>query len=228
MSAEFKQPQSITRIRKRSRPLHTLCSAFKLFCIGTLFLVSLEAGAIEPPFVLPQPSELERIKSAVIITSKGSLTFELFPHDAPWHVANFKYLADKGFYRGKDFHIFIQDFILQGGRAADMRLRYALPPEFNAHKHEFGTLGMARAPDYLNPTRASSSSQFHILLRDASNMDGAYTIFGKLLKGSEVLESLRQFDKIQEVVVYVEDDSADAHAHGEKVAQSTSWVLMNN
>jgi cyclophilin family peptidyl-prolyl cis-trans isomerase len=185
------------------------------------------AQAIEPPFQLPQTSELLRIKSAVISTSKGKITFELYPEAAPWHVANFKYLADNGFLRGRAFHILIDDFIIQGGRNNNPELHYLIPAEFSEHKHEFGTLGMARAADYLNPQRSSSSTQFHVLLREASNMDGSYTIFGKLIDGADVLESLRRNDKIIDVIVYMENASAQRRTTQLQSSNHQSSVLVN-
>ena len=200
--------QCIPQSNKWSRPVNSLAKFFLFIAItGYIFNLS-GAMAIEPPFTLPQSSDLDRIKSAVITTSRGKMAFELFPEEAPWHVANFKYLADTGFYRGKTFHILIADFIIQGGRNDNQEMHYVLPAEFGSRKHEFGVLGMARAADYMNPQRSSSSTQFHILLSNASNMNGSYTIFGKLIDGSDVLESLRMNDRINDVTVFMEDSVA--------------------
>jgi cyclophilin family peptidyl-prolyl cis-trans isomerase len=160
----------------------------------------------EPPFEIPPPEEVRTLRSAVIETNRGLLYFELFPEDAPWHVANFKYLADKGFYRGLRFHYFYENYIVQGGAPSadpDSGPGYSIPSEFNARKHQLGSLGMARVKDGANPDRQSHGSQFHILLRDAPHMDGRYTIFGRLTKGEDVLRSLRAFDRIRNVTVYV-------------------------
>lgn len=160
----------------------------------------------EPPFLLPPRNELNTIKSATIYTSKGELEFDLFPEDAPWHVANFKYRADKHLYRNSVFHIFYPDYIIQAGGPAskpEQSASYQLPPEFNKHRHEFGTLGMARKPDMANPQRNSSGNQFHILLGDAPHMDGAFTIFGKLSKGEQVLSSLEKGDRVLDIKVFV-------------------------
>ena len=195
--------QSIPQINKWSRAV--LLSEFIIFIVFFAKIIQISpAFALEPPFSLPSSNDLLRIKSAIISTSRGKLTFELYPEEAPWHVSNFKYLADTGFYSGKTFHILIDDFIIQAGRNNNPDLHYVLPAEFSPKKHEFGVLGMARAPDYMNPERSSSATQFHILLREASNMDGIYTIFGKLIDGSEVLESLKRNDRINEVTVYME------------------------
>jgi cyclophilin family peptidyl-prolyl cis-trans isomerase len=169
-----------------------------------LSMVSVAAYADEPPFELPARNELLKLKTAVITTSKGAMRFELFPEDAPWHVANFKYLADKGFYRGLTFSYFHPGYIIQGGAPrGESGPGYSLPAEFSNRKHEFGVLGMARRKDFVNPERRSNGSQFHILLKSDERMDGVYTIFGKLIEGDEVLNSLNAKDTIVDVKVYV-------------------------
>lgn len=220
--------KSITRFIKRSRLDNPLISTFYPI-LALLLLCFIQPVMAQPPFDLPSSGELSRIKSAMVATSKGKLIFELFPEEAPWHVANFKYLADRGFYRGRAFHVFIHDFIIQGGRNSEAAFKYVLPPEFNQRKHQFGTLGMARPPDYLNPSRSSSATQFHILLSNASNMDGAYTIFGKLIEGGEVLESLGLNDKIRDVTVYIEDPEPkqpqqDLHAEADP---AEPWLVSS-
>jgi cyclophilin family peptidyl-prolyl cis-trans isomerase len=133
------------------------------------------------------------------------MVFELFPEIAPWHVANFKYLADKGFYSDAKFTIYKPNYIIQVGPPSG-RVNgpgYSLPPEFSSRNHSRGTLGMARRYDDLNPERRSNGSQFHILLSDAKHMDGSYTIFGALRRGDDVLANLRAGDSILQVIVYI-------------------------
>ena len=163
-------------------------------------------GRADPPFLLPPSLEVMKLRSARLITSKGTIWFDLYPEDAPWHVANFKYLADKGFYRNKQFHLFQSGYVIQGGAAptASGTLPYSLPPEFSRRHHEEGTLGMARYHQGgNNPYRVSNSTQFHILLGDAPQMDGLYTIFGKVSKGLSVLRNLSKGDTIVDLQVFV-------------------------
>ncbi len=169
----------------------------------------------EPPFSLPLRPELLKLRSAVIETSRGPLYFELLPEEAPWHVASFKYLADKGFYAGLSFHLFQPGYLIQGGDPKGTGFGgpgYSLPAEFSSRNHKFGILGMARKPDayskkkrLVNPERRSNGSQFHILLDEAPHMDGRYTIFGKLVGGRNVLQQLRARDKIKKVTVFVRE-----------------------
>jgi cyclophilin family peptidyl-prolyl cis-trans isomerase len=201
---------SLIMLYQRWPLFSTPCSAIVMkfvFSLAVFTNLFLKEAVADPPFKLPQRSELQKLQSAKIETSKGDLVFALFPAEAPWHVANFKYLADKRFYNDLSFHLFQRDYIIQGGQPSGKYNGpgYSLPPEFSRRKHEVGTLGMARRPDYMNPERISNGSQFHILLRRAPHMDGSYTIFGELISGHEVLKSLRKGDTIRDVTVYVRE-----------------------
>ncbi len=170
---------------------------------------------IDPPFELPGRNEVLKIRSAILETSKGTIFIELFPEDAPWHVANFKYLADKGFYNELKFHLYKPGYLIQGGDPRGNGLGgpgYTLPPEFSERHHRFGTLSMSRQPDVsdsrgrqINPGRRSSGSQFRLLLGEADNMDGQFTVFGKVVGGADVLEALREQDTITGLRVFIRE-----------------------
>jgi cyclophilin family peptidyl-prolyl cis-trans isomerase len=180
--------------------------------LGLIALATISYADQNPPFALPKQAELNKIRSAIIYTEHGQMKFELFPDKAPWHVANFKYLADKGFYKNLVFHRYQRDYYLQGG-SPDGQVRsgpgWTLPPEFSDLEHTLGTLGMARMPDYANPERRSNGSQFHILLRDAPFMDQKYTAFGRLVSGMEVLDQLGKGDRIKDIKVFVRQNLAE-------------------
>ncbi len=216
-----KQPQAllrgmttVLRLRQGMRLRSLLCT-LACACLLSLVVSRSCVAESEPPFDLPPRKELLKIRSAIIDTSKGRLYFELFPEEAPWHVANFKYLADKKFYDNLSFHLFEPGYLIQGGDPQGNGFGgpgYSLPAEFSPRNHRFGTLGMARKPDgydskkrLVNPQRVSSGSQFHILLTEAPHMDGRYTIFGKLVGGREVLERLSKGDTIQRVTVFIRE-----------------------
>jgi cyclophilin family peptidyl-prolyl cis-trans isomerase len=182
------------------------CAIHLLTLAGLIAFSSTTLAAEEPPFLLPPRQDLSRIRSAEVTTSRGSFLVELYPEEAPWHIANFKYRADKGLYRGSSFHIVQPGYIIQGGalkhgvKGGGM---YTLPAEFSLHRHETGALGMARQSNHKNPERRSDGSQFHILLGDAPHMNGSYTIFGKVIRGMDVVESIQRGDPILEVKVFV-------------------------
>jgi peptidyl-prolyl cis-trans isomerase B (cyclophilin B) len=133
---------------------------------------------------------------AVVKTSEGTMVLEFYPDVAPNHVENFKKLAKKGFYDGTCFHRVIKGFMIQGGdpNTKDESKKAAwgqggpghtVNAEFNSKKHERGILSMARTPD---PN--SAGSQFFICHGSPSSLDGQYTVFGKLIKGDDVLEKI--------------------------------------
>ena len=132
---------------------------------------------------------------AVIETKFGKIEMELFADKAPGHVKNFKDLAKKGFYDGTIFHRVIPGFMIQGGdpnTKSDDRAThgmggpgYSIQAEFNDTPHKRGILSMARSQD---PN--SAGSQFFIVVKKASFLDGKYTAFGKVLSGMAVADQI--------------------------------------
>lgn len=196
----------IARIAHHGITRFCLRSLYQLLLLTIGVSLAATTDAKEPPFALPNSRELLTIKSALIETSAGPMVFELFPAHAPWHVANFKYLADKGYYAGTSFTIYEPGYITQGGlRPGEKNAPYSLPPEFSTIPHTSGVLGMARRPDFVNSQRRSDGHQFHIILGNAQHMDGNYTIFGRLIRGFNTLSKVRRGTKIERIVVYVRE-----------------------
>ena len=120
---------------------------------------------------------------------------ELYPDKAPNTVNNFISLVSDGFYDGLIFHRVISGFMIQGGDPEGVGTGgpgYNIKGEFaingfkgNDLKHERGVLSMARAmaPD-------SAGSQFFIMHKNSSHLDGQYAAFGKLTDGFEVLDEI--------------------------------------
>jgi len=132
-------------------------------------------------------------------TEKGDILIELYPDSAPNHVANFKFLAGKGFYDGLSFHRVIAGFMAQGGDPDGNGTGgpgYAVDAEFNDRKHVRGTLAMARSAD---PN--SAGSQFYICYGDTPHLDGQYTIFGQVIEGMQAVDDIRQGDVMTKVSV---------------------------
>ena len=138
--------------------------------------------------------------TVIMETSMGNMTIELYPEDAPKHVANFKKLVDSKFYEGTLFHRVIPNFMIQGGdpnsKGTDRTMMgqggpgYTIPAEIK-RKHEKGSLAAARLGDQQNPNRESSGSQFYIVTGDASHLDGQYTVYGKVTKGYDIAEKIQ-------------------------------------
>ena len=142
---------------------------------------------------------------AEIETAQGTFKVELFSKAAPRTVNNFMKLADEGFYDGIVFHRLSPQNVpvIQGG---DPQTRNAtadraswgtggsdetIPAEFNDIAHTRGILSMARTSD---PN--SASSQFFVMLDDASFLDGQYTVFGRVIEGMDVVDRIGALPKV--------------------------------
>jgi len=137
-----------------------------------------------------------------IITDKGNMAGELFQHNAPGTVANFKKLANDGFYNGLSFHRVIPNFVVQGGCPKGDGTGgpgYTIPCETQGgnQRHDRGVLSMAHAG------RNTGGSQFFVChSRDnTAHLDGNHTCFGRVSTGLEVLDSILPGDKIIEITV---------------------------
>lgn len=124
--------------------------------------------------------------TATISTSKGTMVAELFPDEAPQTVNNFVFLAREGFYDGVIFHRVIPNFMIQGGDPTGTGTGgpgYRFNDERVQRKYLRGTLAMA------NAGRNTNGSQFFVMHNDYP-LPPSYTIFGKLLSGEDVLDSI--------------------------------------
>lgn len=147
------------------------------------------------------------MKKAVIETSRGTMTAELFDSEVPTTVANFEKLANSEFYDGTRFHRVIPDFMVQGGdplsrNPADPRVGTGGPgykikceTHLNTHKHVTGSLSMAHAG------KDTGGSQFFICHSPQAHLDRKHTVFGQVIEGLEVVEAIRKDDVITRIRV---------------------------
>jgi peptidyl-prolyl cis-trans isomerase B (cyclophilin B) len=181
----------------------TLKKPIALTCLLALVVSLMNARAEDAPKKdAPKVEEKKEDKKAsakevvVIKTTAGEMVAELWPDVAPKTVANFKKLANSGFYDGTAFHRVIKGFMIQGGdpKTKDPAKEdewgtgdpgYKIDAEFNDRPHVRGVLSMARSND---PN--SAGSQFFICHGDPRFLDHKYTAFGKLIKGDDVLEKI--------------------------------------
>jgi peptidyl-prolyl cis-trans isomerase B (cyclophilin B) len=136
--------------------------------------------------------------TATIETAKGSLVLELFTKDVPITVNNFVFLAREGFYDGTTFHRVISGFMAQGGDPTGTGAGgpgYRFADEFTVNKHDSGTLSMANSGPNTN------GSQFFITYAPQPHLDGRHSVFGKLVKGMDILESIKQGDAIVKIII---------------------------
>lgn len=151
------------------------------------------------------PRKKSKDEVVTISTPQGDIRLILF--DAtPLHKANFLKLAQSGFYDGTTFHRIIPQFMIQGGDpnskdsdpnndgagAPDEKMIPAeIRPEYT---HKYGAVAAARTPDFINPQRSSSASQFYIVENHngTPHLNGQYTVFGQVISGLEVVDKIAQ------------------------------------
>ncbi len=150
-----------------------------------------------PPAMIIDPS---KTYYATIETERGNIELELYPQYAPKTVNNFVFLAQEGFYDGVAFHRVIANFVIQGGDptgtgAGGPGYRFEDEVKNNPLKHERGVISMANAGPNTN------GSQFFITHSPQPHLNGRHTVFGKVVKGMEVVDAIRQGDKMLKVTV---------------------------
>lgn len=142
------------------------------------------------------------MKYAIITTGKGVMTAELYADETPGTVANFEKLAKSGFYDGLNFHRVIPDFVIQGGcpngignggPGWTIKCETSAPRQY----HDRGVLSMAYAG------KDTGGSQFFIChnRENTQHLDGRHTAFGILTEGFDVLDAIRQGDKIEKIEI---------------------------
>jgi len=179
-----------------------------VFLIISLVLISGFVGnalaqqmTVEKEYSLQNIAEMKS-KAVLITTNAGTFMIELFPEDAPNTVNNFLELVESGYYEGIVFHRIIPNFMIQAGDPntigpnSDRSLwgqggpGYTINEEFNTLQHDRGIVSMARSnhPD-------SAGSQFFIVHKDNNQLDGKYTVFGRLVPGlPQALDEIAYLD----------------------------------
>lgn len=163
-----------------------LCLSAVVFTLGVVTVSAQEKKPAAPA------------KEVAVLKFKdfGDIVVEFFPDVAPKTVENFTKLAKEKFYDGTQSHRLIPGFMVQLGDPLTKDASkeafwgtgdpgYKIKAEFNDRPHDKGILSMARSA---NPD--SAGSQFFICFRRAANLDRQYTVFGKVLKGLDVLDKL--------------------------------------
>lgn len=166
--------------------------------------------------------EVKNPVATMEVENFGTIKIELYPDIAPETVANFTTLANRGFYDGLTFHRIVKDFMIQGGdkegtgqgsaTLADLKddgdeTAYTIKGEFIANgvsenklKFEEGIIGMARS-DYTSYSSTlteesynSGSSQFFIMTKATTSLNGNYTAFGKVIEGLDVVHKIEEVE----------------------------------
>lgn len=150
----------------------------------------------------PEPT-VPTEKIIELSTDYGNMYIWLYK-ETPLHHNNFLRLIDSGFLSGTEFHRVIQGFMIQGGDPLSkdsIRTNdgtggpgYTIASEIDStkFKHKYGAVAAARIGDGANPLRASSGSQFYIVVNKngQKSLDGNYTVFGEVIKGMEAADKI--------------------------------------
>jgi peptidyl-prolyl cis-trans isomerase B (cyclophilin B) len=142
------------------------------------------------------------MKKAIIHTEKGNMTVEFYHKDAPKTVKNFLDLSEKGYYNGLTFHRVLPDFVIQGGCPDGTGAGgpgYSIDCELDGDNqyHDRGVLSMAHAG------RNTGGSQFFVChsRNNTSHLDRNHTCFGKVVDGVDVIDAIKENDKIVKIEV---------------------------
>jgi peptidyl-prolyl cis-trans isomerase B (cyclophilin B) len=142
------------------------------------------------------------MKTAEIVTEKGTMKVELYEKETPGTVANFVKLAKAGFYDGLTFHRVIPDFVIQGGCPNGTGTGgpgYTIMCETSGEKqyHDKGVLSMAHAG------KNTGGSQFFVChsRTNTKHLDGVHTCFGKVVEGLDVIDQIKQGDVITKITI---------------------------
>ena len=130
---------------------------------------------------------------AVIETDDGVVTLQLFGREAPLVVEAFVRLANEGFYRNTVFHRVVPNFVVQDGDPRGDGTGgpgFSLRESFSRRRHERGCVGLATSgPD-------TGGSQYYLCHSSQPHLDGAYTVFGTVLSGFDVMDRIVQGDRM--------------------------------
>ncbi len=146
---------------------------------------------------------------------EGKVVIEMLPQTAPKHIEQIKRLVRSGFYNGLTFHRVIDGFMAQGGDPKGDGTSGSgknIPAEFSKLSHKRGAVSMARAND---PN--SADSQFFIVTKDSTFLDGKYTVWGYVISGMDAVDKLKKGsgsngsvsnpDKIIKMVVAIDEET---------------------
>jgi cyclophilin family peptidyl-prolyl cis-trans isomerase len=146
-------------------------------------------------FTICPPMTIDQAKSyeATIHTEKGDVVLELYPDVAPIAVNSFIFLAENGWYDGVTFHRVLPGFVAQGGDPTGTGFggpgyAYGIEISPDVTFDQAGLLSMANS----GPT--SNGSQFFITLDALPDLNGGYTIFGRVISGMDVVEQITPRD----------------------------------
>ena len=143
-------------------------------------------------------ARIDKTVSAVVTTSKGAFTIQLLPEDAPLNVDNFVQLAKRGYFAGITVHRVVPNFVIQDGDPrgdGNGGPGYQIRCEINEVPYERGAVGMALSG------KDTGGSQWFATHSPQPHLDGGYTVFGKVIRGMDVVDNTVRGDVIRSIVI---------------------------
>jgi peptidyl-prolyl cis-trans isomerase B (cyclophilin B) len=168
------------------------------------------AVLLSSPFLLNAQQKSPAAGPVIVLeTVKGVIEFETYPEDAPKTVAQIVALVKKGFYNGQRFHRAERNFVIQIGDPQSRNMTYqdywgrggsgkpiGVAEVTNKRTHLRGAVGMGHSG-----SAANADSQFYITLRPAPELDGKYTVFGRVISGMDVAAKIVKTDVLKKASV---------------------------
>jgi cyclophilin family peptidyl-prolyl cis-trans isomerase len=168
------------------------------------------AVLLSSPFLLHAQQKTPAAGPVVVLeTVKGVIEFETYPEDAPKTVAQIVALVKRGFYNGQRFHRAERNFVIQIGDPQSRNMTYqdywgrggsgkpiGVAEVTKKRTHLRGAVGMGHSG-----SAANADSQFYITLRPAPELDGKYTVFGRVISGMDVAAKIVKTDVLKKASV---------------------------
>jgi cyclophilin family peptidyl-prolyl cis-trans isomerase len=186
------------------RSLHLACRLATLLALAAPALAETTATAAA--------------ERAVLETSLGTMTIELFPEVAPRTVEHFRRLVGEGWYDGKPFYRVVAGHVIQAGDGGEND-QPTVPAEFNERAHVVGAVGLARDDD-----PDSGSTEIYVCLAPRPHLDGRYTVFGQVVEGLDVLAAIGAVP-VEEKWLGDEEPRVAFHEPVEPVVIERAWLV---
>jgi peptidyl-prolyl cis-trans isomerase B (cyclophilin B) len=189
------QPPDVTPALPRPRGLGPARRPTAADADVAIPLVLDAAAALDGPAPGPHP----RVR---IGTTKGTIIVRLYPEWAPLTVANFLNLTNRGYFDGLRWFRIVPNFVVQTGdprNTGDGDAGYTIPAEENPLEQRAGVISMGLNYRGNAPIRDSAGTQFYITLSPQFHLDAAFTVFGEVERGFDVLGRLVESDRMTRV-----------------------------
>jgi cyclophilin family peptidyl-prolyl cis-trans isomerase/HEAT repeat protein len=143
-------------------------------------------------------ARIGRKVTATVVTTKGAFTIEFLTEEAPLTVDNFVQLARKGYFNGQTVPRVVPNFVIQTGDPRGDQNGgpgYQIRCEINEAQYERGAVGMALSG------KDTGGSQWFVTHSPQPHLDGGYTVFGRVIRGMDVVDNIARGDTILRVIV---------------------------